>query len=164
MFYKKMIYSAPNVWPIILIIASFILIAIIARLSVLLDMPKVRENTIPIGFQNIADLSALPDINDCGYIDIRKAAKVKSHSRKSHFSWAFHKDSFVCAKGSYRDQLKNKRKLQSMGAVETDGDHAINGYITNNIFHSAPMTLNLLHNIIIKYIVFTLYIYILLVH
>ncbi|XP_043660615.1 phospholipid-transporting ATPase ABCA3 [Drosophila teissieri] len=150
MFYKKMIHTAPNVWPIIMIFTSFVLIAIIARLSVVLDMPKVRQNSIHIGFNDPEDVEKyMPNLKDCGYIDIQTAVKV-NEKNSVDVSRTFDDDSFVCKKGSYRNDLRKKNELSSFGAVEADGDEYLNGYITQDIFHSAPMMLNLLHNVILR--------------
>ncbi|EDV47605.2 ATP-binding cassette sub-family A member 3 [Drosophila erecta] len=150
MFYKKMINTAPNVWPIIMIFTSFILVAIIARLSVLLDMPKERQNSIHIGFKDQEDvIKNMPRLQDCGYIDIRSAVKANK-KRSVDVSRTFNDQSFVCEKGSYRNDLKKKNELSSFGAVEADGDQHLNGYISQDIFHSAPMMLNLLQNVMLR--------------
>ncbi|KAH8304374.1 hypothetical protein KR059_007590 [Drosophila kikkawai] len=153
MFYKKIINSAPNVWPIIMIIATFLLIAIIARLTVLIGSPKNRANSILIGTQELADVSSLPDIKGCGYIDIRSTQTITTTSEDDSRvakSKLFTSDSFVCAKESYRHYLQKSSELKGMGAVESNGDGELNGYIIADIFHSAPMVLNLMHNIILK--------------
>ncbi|XP_037724735.1 ATP-binding cassette sub-family A member 2 [Drosophila subpulchrella] len=150
MFYKKMIHTAPNVWPIIMIFTSFVLIAIIARLSVLLDMPKVRQNTIHIGFMEAADVSkTIPNLKKCGYIDIKPTVKG-AKKLPIETSRTFNAKSFACEKGSYRNDLKKKNEMRSYGAVEADGEQELNGYISQDFFHSAPMMLNLLHNIILR--------------
>ncbi|XP_017056334.1 phospholipid-transporting ATPase ABCA3 [Drosophila ficusphila] len=150
MFYKKMIHTAPNVWPIIMIFTSFVLIAIIARLSVLLDMPKERENSINIGFIKAGDVAkTIPNLKDCGYIDIRSAVKGPS-KREANIHRTFDKTSFACEKGSYRNDLRKKSELRNYGAVEADGEQDLNGYISQDIFHSAPMMLNLLHNVLLR--------------
>ncbi|XP_030386748.1 ATP-binding cassette sub-family A member 3 [Scaptodrosophila lebanonensis] len=151
MFYKKMIHTAPNVWPIIMIFTSFLLIVIIARLAIVLDVPNVRSNTIKIGFTSAEEtVDNIPNLNDCGYIDIRSMTKTLSFKKSNAVSRTFEKDSFVCEKGSYRDNLKDAHKANSLGAVEPSGDQKLNGYISQDTFHSAPMTLNLLHNIILR--------------
>ncbi|XP_017124914.1 phospholipid-transporting ATPase ABCA3 [Drosophila elegans] len=149
MFYKKMIHTAPNVWPIIMIFTSFVLIAIIARLSVLLDMPNMRQNSIHIGFMEPVDVSKIPNLKDCGYIDIR-ADKTVVKKKRIDVSRTFDDKTFACEKGTYRNDLKQKSELKSFGAVEADGEQNLNGYISQDIFHSAPMVLNLLHNIILR--------------
>ncbi|KAH8344779.1 hypothetical protein KR067_006857 [Drosophila pandora] len=151
MFYKKMIHTAPNVWPIIMIITSFILIAIIARLSVMLNVPKERMNEIKLAYDDdkVETIDNIPNLGDCGYINIQSVSKNKNKLQESH-SKVFDKDSLVCEKGNYRNDLKKKDGLTSMGAVEADGEQDINGYISQDIFHSAPVMLNLLHNIILK--------------
>ncbi|KAH8273383.1 hypothetical protein KR018_002046 [Drosophila ironensis] len=142
MFYKKMIHTAPNVWPVIMIFTSFILIVIIARLSVMLNLSKDRMNEMPLGFdEKSTGFDAIPDLSDCGYIEIEKLLKNEL---------TFTEDSFACREGKYRSDLKKKDVLKSIGAVEADGSQEMNGFITQDIFHSAPVTLNLLHNIILK--------------
>ncbi|SPP78075.1 ABC transporter A family member 2 [Drosophila guanche] len=150
MFYKKMIHSAPNIWPIIMIFTSFILIAVIAKMSVMLDVPKVRSNVIQIGFTAAADVNNMPDIKGCGYVDIHSLTKTHHYKRQGNMMSSFTKNSFKCEKGRYRDDLKKVNELKSLGAVEQDGDQIMNGYITQDIFHSAPMMLNLLHNEMLK--------------
>lgn len=151
MFYKKMIHTAPNVWPIIMIITSFILIAIIARLSVMLNVPKERMNEIKLAYddERVESIDNIPNLGECGYINIQSVSKNMNRLMESH-SKVFDKDSLVCEKGNYRDDLKKKAGLTSIGAVEADGEQNINGYISQDIFHSAPVMLNLLHNIILK--------------
>ncbi|EDW65658.1 phospholipid-transporting ATPase ABCA3 [Drosophila virilis] len=151
MFYKKMIHSAPNVWPVIMIFTCFILIVIITRLAMVLDVPNARSNTIPIGFKGEEQyLKNIPDIRECGYIDIRSLAKIPTYKKANAISRTFDANSFACEKGKYRDDLAKKGKQTSLGAVEQNGEQDINGYISQDTFHSAPMMLNLLHNIIIQ--------------
>jgi len=120
-------------------------------LSVLLDMPKVRQNTIHIGFMEAEDVSKIiPNLKKCGYIDIKPTVKgVKKLPIET--SRTFNAKSFACEKGSYRNDLKKKNEMRSYGAVEADGEQELNGYISQDFFHSAPMMLNLLHNIILRY-------------
>ncbi|KAH8409300.1 hypothetical protein KR009_012306 [Drosophila setifemur] len=148
MFYKKMIHTAPNVWPIIMIITSIVLIAIIARLSVLLDVPVSRTNAIPLGIRNEEEvISSIPNLKKCGYINIKTH---KKSAVKKAISNTFNKDSFACKKGSYLKALRHRTELRNLGAVEADGNHELKGYISQDIFHSAPMVLNLLHNVMLK--------------
>ncbi|KAH8284773.1 hypothetical protein KR054_000927 [Drosophila jambulina] len=153
MFYKKMINSAPNVWPIIMIIASFVLIAVVARITVLLGTSRGRANSIRIGFQDPDVVSAIPDVKGCGYIDVKSTTAYRNPAEDDNriaVARVFTKGSFSCEKGSYRDELQKKSELKSMGAVESVGANELNGYITTDIFHSAPMVLNLIHNIILQ--------------
>ncbi|EDW27106.1 GL16574 [Drosophila persimilis] len=152
MLYKKMIHTAPNVWPIIMIFTSFILIAIIAKLSVMLDVPEERSNVIEIGFGSGSEMKNIPDITACGYVDIQSLTKAHHYKRQGggHMMSSFTADSFSCEKGSYRDNLKKMNELKSLGAIEQAGDQTMNGYITQDVFHSAAMMLNLLHNAILK--------------
>ncbi|KAH8390010.1 ABC transporter A family member 1 [Drosophila serrata] len=154
MFYKRMINSAPNVWPVIMIIATFVLIAMIARITVLIGTGKSRANSIRIGFQDPSVISSIPDVKGCGYIDIKSTTTYSTASEEENrvaVARIFTTNSFTCEKGSYRDDLIRMHELKSKGAVELleDGSQ-INGFITTDIFHSAPMVLNLVHNIILK--------------
>ncbi|XP_002133848.2 ATP-binding cassette sub-family A member 2 [Drosophila pseudoobscura] len=152
MLYKKMIHTAPNVWPIIMIFTSFILIAIIAKLSVMLDVPEERSNVIEIGFGSGSEMKNIPDVTACGYVDIQSLTKAHHYKRQGggHMMSSFTAGSFSCEKGSYRDNLKKMNELKSLGAIEQAGDQIMNGYITQDVFHSAAMMLNLMHNAILK--------------
>ncbi|KAH8387874.1 hypothetical protein KR093_009983, partial [Drosophila rubida] len=151
MFYKKMIHSAPNVWPIVMIFACLILIVIVTRFILVLEVPKQRTNVIPLGFKGVTKyLEKIPNIKECGYIDITSLAKRPSYRKVIAPSKVFGPKSFDCAKGSYRDYLKQKSELHSLGAIQLEGAQHIHGYISQDTFHSAPMTLNLLHNIILR--------------
>ncbi|XP_068154604.1 phospholipid-transporting ATPase ABCA3 [Drosophila tropicalis] len=151
MCYKKMVHTAPNVWPVIMIFTSFILIVIIARLCVVLDVPNIRNNTIHIGFRgNINFMDNIPNLNDCGYVDIQSLATTPTYQKVNAISRIFEANSFVCMNGSYRENLKRNAVFASFGAVESDGEQGLDGYISQDTFHSAPMMLNLLHNILIK--------------
>ncbi|XP_060661358.1 phospholipid-transporting ATPase ABCA3 isoform X1 [Drosophila nasuta] len=151
MFYKKMIHSAPNVWPIIMIFACLILIVAITRLAFVLDVPNMRTNVIPLGFKGATkNIKKIPNIRKCGYIDITSLAKTPAYRKVISPSKVFGPNSFDCAKGSYWDYLKQKTELHSLGAIELESDQKIHGYISQDSFHSAPMTLNLLHNIILR--------------
>ncbi|KAH8416825.1 hypothetical protein KR222_006445 [Zaprionus bogoriensis] len=151
MFYKKMVHSAPNLWPIIMVFASCVLIVIITRLGVVLDLPTMRKNSIPLGFKGAEEyIKDIPDVQECGYIDIRSVAETPIYKKSSTISRKFESQSFVCVKSRYKDDLNNMNVLQSLGAVEMEGEQDIRGYISQDTFHSAPMLLNLLHNIILR--------------
>ncbi|KAM8720001.1 hypothetical protein ACLKA7_006114 [Drosophila subpalustris] len=151
MFYKKMIHSAPNVWPIIMIFACLILIVLITRLALVLNVPKMRTNVIPLGFKGATKyLKDIPNIKDCGYIDITSLAKKPAYRKSTRAERVFDSHSFTCNKGNYRDFLRSKSELQSLGAIEMTNDQNIHGYISQDTFHSAPITLNLLHNAILR--------------
>ncbi|ALC48534.1 CG1801, partial [Drosophila busckii] len=151
MFYKKMIHSAPNIWPVIMIFTCFILIVIIARLAIVLDVPNVRKNTIELGFKSSPEyMKNIPDITECGYIGIKSMGKTASYKRTNTITRTFRANSFVCASGNYRDDLTKLEELTSLGAVERLEKQIINGYISTDTFHTAPMMLNLLHNIILQ--------------
>ncbi|KAH8252511.1 hypothetical protein KR032_000293 [Drosophila birchii] len=154
MFYKKLINSAPNVWPIIMIFATFVVIAVVARITVALGMSKNRENSIRIGIHDPAVLSAIPYIKDCGYIDIISTTTFNDPSEGDNHignGRGLTSDSFACEKGSYRDHLITLDELESKGAVElADGGNELNGFISADVFHSAPMVLNLIHNIMLQ--------------
>ncbi|KAH8261712.1 hypothetical protein KR044_002736, partial [Drosophila immigrans] len=157
MFYKKMIHSAPNVWPIFMIFACLILIVAVTRLAFLLDVPAMRTNVIRLGFKGATQhLKKIPNIRECGYIGIKSLAKVPTYRKLVGPSKVFEANSFECAKGNYRDYLKQKSELHSLGAIEMDGEQNVHGYISQDTFHSAPMTLNLLHNIMLRQDVYTL--------
>ncbi|EDW00475.1 GH12891 [Drosophila grimshawi] len=151
MLYKKMIHSAPNVWPVIMIFVSLILVVIITRLAMVLDVNDVHKHNIHLGFKGTTDeLKNIPDINECGYIDIKSLTKIPTYKKANDISRTFEPDSFDCKKGKYADDLINKDVLTSLGAVQHNGDQSLYGYISQDTFHSAPMMLNLLHNIILQ--------------
>lgn len=151
MLYKKMMHSAPNLWPVFMVFASCILILIITSLAVKLDRPFSRKNTIPLGFKGAEDIMMdIPNIMDCGYIDIRTLAKSPIYKNPFSTSRVFESQSFACVPGTYRDDLGSRRVFESLGAVEMEGKQDIRGYISQNTFHTAPMMLNLLHNIILR--------------
>lgn len=151
MLYKKMIHSAPNLWPVFMVFASCILILIITSLAVKLDRPFSRKNTIPLGFKGAEELMKdIPDILHCGYVDIRSLAKPPIYRNPFAVSRIFDSQSFACVQGTYRDDLGIRRVLESLGAVEMEGKQNIRGFISQNTFHTAPMMLNLLHNIILR--------------
>lgn len=111
----------------------------------------MRTNVIPLGFKGATKyLKNIPNIKDCGYIDITSLAKKPAYRKSTKASRVFGPNSFACNKGSYKDYLKRKTELQSLGAVEMASEQDIQGYISQDTFHSAPITLNLLHNIILK--------------
>ncbi|TDG40005.1 hypothetical protein AWZ03_013570 [Drosophila navojoa] len=151
MFYKKMIHTAPNVWPVVMIFSCFFLIVVITRLAIVLNVPNVRKNSIPIGFLGSEEfLKTIPNINNCGYIEIKTVTNVPTYRKANGLSRTFDANSFSCEQGQYRHTLAKKVELTSLGAVEQGGQQDISGYISQDTFHSAPMLLNLLHNIIIQ--------------
>ncbi|KAH8236950.1 hypothetical protein KR038_000867 [Drosophila bunnanda] len=154
MFYKRMINSAPNVWPVVMIIVTFVLVAMIARITLLLGTTKNRANSIRIGFEDSSAIAAIPDINGCGHIVISSTTPYTGSSEDANrvaLSRIFTTDSFTCGKGSYRDELNQMTEIKTFGAVESaEGGNEMHGFITTDIFHSAPMVLNLMHNIILK--------------
>lgn len=150
MLFKKMIHFAPNLWPVIMVFASCILILIITSLAVKLELPYRQNNAIPIGFKGaIQYIKDIPNIQDCGYIDIRAVAESPVY--KGPDSRIFTSKSFTCIQKSYKESLGSKRGvLESLGAVEIEGKQNMHGYISQDTFHSAPMMLNLLHNIVLR--------------
>lgn len=150
MLFKKMLHFAPNLWPIILVFASCILILIITSLAVKLELPYRRNNAIALGFKGAIEyIKDIPNIMECGYIDIRAVAESPVY--KGPDSRIFSSESFACVQNSYKKTLGSKRgALESLGAVEMEGKQDMRGYISQDTFHSAPMMLNLLHNIILR--------------
>lgn len=150
MLFKKMIHFAPNLWPIIMVFASCILILIITNLAVKLELPYRRNNAIALGFKGAIEcIKNIPNILDCGYIDIRAVAESPVY--KGPDSRIFTSKSFACIPNRYKQTLGSKRGvLESLGAVEIEGKQDMHGYISQDTFHSAPMMLNLLHNIILR--------------
>lgn len=151
MLYKKMIHTAPNLWPVFMVFASCILILIITSLAVKLDRPFSRKNTIPLGFKGAEEfIQSIPNISQCGYVDIRSLAKPPVYRNPAAASRLFDSHSFACVEGTYRDDLGSRTVIESLGAVEMEGKQDIRGFISQNTFHTAPMMLNLLHNIILR--------------
>ncbi|XP_053949005.1 phospholipid-transporting ATPase ABCA3 [Anastrepha ludens] len=139
---KKLIHQVPNYIPLITIAVSFlfiILIAIMAKHS--LRLPTGRYNPINLGATK--DLN-LDTIKDCKNIQIKSVIKSKTYGEKS---MKFDEKSLDCLDTHYGQLLKESRSVtDKFGAVEVKGD-TYTCWINQRIFHSAPVVLNLMHNI-----------------
>uniref|UniRef100_W8C2K9 ATP-binding cassette sub-family A member 5 n=1 Tax=Ceratitis capitata TaxID=7213 RepID=W8C2K9_CERCA len=141
---KKLIHQAPNFVPLITIGVSFLfilLIAIMGRHS--LHVPPTRYNPIELGATKDVDLSAF---KDCKTIQIYNPIKERQKGSNAD-SLRFDQNSLRCLNVGYENYLKKSVQIgDKYGAVELNGDK-YTCWINQRIFHTAPLVLNLMHNI-----------------
>ncbi|XP_054087547.1 phospholipid-transporting ATPase ABCA3 isoform X2 [Zeugodacus cucurbitae] len=139
---KKLIHQAPNFVPLITMSVSFLfilLITIMARNS--MNVPPTRYNPIQLGATSDIDLTSF---KDCKNIQISDPIKQKGVGESS---FKFDENSLRCLHVGYENYLKKSISvLDKYGAVEINGD-TYTCWINQHIFHTAPLVLNLMHNI-----------------
>lgn len=147
LLYKKLLYQAPNVVPLIIMFLALLLILIVHEMSQY-DASYAR---IEMGFSPQHGMEILRSRNDCKYLEISDL----DNSNILTFTWTTQKwliSDLKCGNSTYREALLSAMSTyNSFGAIEKDGQEShINLWINERIFHSAALTLNLAHNIILK--------------
>lgn len=108
-----------------------------------LHVPPTRYNPIELGATKDVDLSAF---KDCKTIQIYNPIKERQKGSNAD-SLRFDQNSLRCLNVGYENYLKKSVQIgDKYGAVELNGDK-YTCWINQRIFHTAPLVLNLMHNI-----------------
>ncbi|XP_073834892.1 phospholipid-transporting ATPase ABCA3 isoform X2 [Musca autumnalis] len=154
MLYKKMIHQAPNIIPIIMIFVVFLLILLINKMTNLIHIPSTQNEGIHLGLpRNATTRGFIDNFQNCSFIevtDVRSAEyQLKLNNKPKYFLFK----QFECGQGAYReDVLHDIGVYDKFAAVEyqedKSGDMIL--WINEKIFHSAALSLNLAHNLILS--------------
>ncbi|XP_037900439.1 ATP-binding cassette sub-family A member 3 [Glossina fuscipes] len=153
MIYKKMIHQTLNILPVIMTFGLLFLILLTNHLFSLVKIPTTMENGIHLGI-SMEEISAnkFKELTDCSYIVIDGVNEEKLLATKSHLQYLFY-ENLTCGNMSYTDYIRTDRAaaISKLGAVELKTPNKnFSIWINDLTFHTAPMVLNLAHNIILR--------------
>lgn len=153
MLYKKMIHQTLNIVPVIMTFGLLFLILLTNHLFSLVKIPKTMENGIHLGIsKEETSADKFEELKDCNYIQIDGVDEEKLSTRKAHLQYLFY-GNLKCGNISYTDYIRANRMdaVTKLGAVEIKTPNKnFSIWINDYTFHTAPMVLNLAHNIILR--------------
>ncbi|XP_061396881.1 phospholipid-transporting ATPase ABCA3-like [Musca vetustissima] len=154
MLYKKMIHQAPNIIPIIMIFVVFLLILLINEMTKLLRIPSTQNEGIHLGLpRNATERDFLSQFDNCSFVEVAEIQtadyQLKLNNKPKYFLFK----RFECGQGPYQEDLLSDTGIyDKFGAVEYQGpsrqDMVL--WINEKIFHTAAISLNLAHNLILS--------------
>uniref|UniRef100_A0A1I8NCP5 ABC transporter domain-containing protein n=1 Tax=Musca domestica TaxID=7370 RepID=A0A1I8NCP5_MUSDO len=140
LFYKKLLYQASNMVPVLAIFLSLLVIAVI---------PEMFKNTKSLNRIEISLDSGefLKNSKNCTYFEI-------SDLSQTQFYWKPQKlliNSLKCGgTKNYHQQIKPGMNYDKVGAVEKIDENHLKLWINERIFHSPAVVLNLAENVILR--------------
>lgn len=153
MLYKKMIYQAPNIIPFIMIFVVFLLILLINELTKRINCPSSINEGIQLGIPiNSTTRDVLKNFQECSYVEITETKSAKYRTKLNNKPIYFLFKRFDCGHHSYKEDISQETGIyDKLGAVEIlEGGKQMILWINERIFHTAALSLNLAHNIILK--------------
>ncbi|KAL9878361.1 ATP-binding cassette sub-family A member 17 isoform 2-T2 [Glossina fuscipes fuscipes] len=152
MLYKKWISTAPNIMPIIIIFVAIVVILLINELTKSVQPISNIERGGMMGFRLYEPTRKIVDniSTDCEHVEIRDLQQGSMTSKFSitHHSYIF--KTFRCAKERFHDIMEySSYKFNQKGAVQIIGNE-FTVWASQNIFHTAPVTLNLAQNMMLR--------------
>lgn len=152
MLYKKLITTAPNIMPIIIIFVVFSLIFLINELTKTIQPLSNIERGGMMGFRLYETSRKIVDdiSDDCEHVEIKELQQGSMASKFSitHHSYIF--QTFECVKERFHDIMEyNFYKFNQKGVVQIIGNE-FTVWASQNIFHTAPVTLNLAQNMMLR--------------
>ncbi|XP_075157087.1 phospholipid-transporting ATPase ABCA3 [Haematobia irritans] len=153
MLFKKMIHQAPNVIPIVMIFGVFLLILFINEMTKRIRIPSAHNKGIHLGLSiNATSRGLLDDFRNCSFVEIIETLSAQYQTKLNNKPKLFLFKHFECGKQTYKlDILDDMGIYDKLGAVEIleKGKHMAL-WINERIFHTAVLSLNLAHNLILS--------------
>ncbi|XP_037937452.1 ATP-binding cassette sub-family A member 3-like [Teleopsis dalmanni] len=148
MFYKKLVYQAPTIIPLLMVLFSVILILAINPLTSIFTSYEDREYfmELGVGSNDTNNAAILQNLLDCKTILIKSldhAQKAKNGVKHRVFKL----DSFECSNRSFIDYMKfnESKKHSHYGGLEEQKNNTV--WFNIRSFHSAAYSMNLAENI-----------------
>lgn len=166
MAFKKVINQAPSFLPLVMIFVVFFLILGIHKMSKVLYVPPKEDIYIELGLRSSAvtvkTLSAglssrnvkqlFTPLVDCSTICLKRMGDKGSYSRIN--PRIYNEKSLFCIETTtYKEYIsENSNMSYTVGGIEKNDSEPITyiAWYNQKIFHSAPVVLNLLHNLILR--------------
>uniref|UniRef100_A0A1I8MJ80 ABC transporter domain-containing protein n=1 Tax=Musca domestica TaxID=7370 RepID=A0A1I8MJ80_MUSDO len=154
LLYKKMIHQAPNLIPIIMIFVVFLLILLINAMTNTIRVPSTQNEGINLGLRRNASKRGQLDNfrRNCSFIEVAGVQTAEYQLKLNNKPKYFLFENFECGRVSYQEDVKNDVGIyDKFGAVEWQehGKQMI-VWINEKIFHTAALSLNLAHNVILS--------------
>ncbi|XP_067641824.1 ATP-binding cassette sub-family A member 17 [Eurosta solidaginis] len=139
---KKLIQQASNYIPLIAIgVSIFCMLLVAAMAKYNLQLPS-KYHSMRLGFVKNLDLT---EYSNCKLVYIKSVRRSKFLGDNSMM---FHENSFGCVNMTYEEYLRGSKNVKNkFGAVQINDDNNYELWINQRIFHSAPLVLNLMHNL-----------------
>lgn len=153
MLYKKMIHQAPNIIPIIMIFAVFLLIVLINEMTKRIHVPSTVNDGIHLGLpQNASSRGLLDQFGNCSFVEIVETLPAQQQTKLNNKPKYFLFKQFECGQKSYQQNILHDPGIyDKLGAVEFKKQGRLMIlWINERIFHTAVLSLNLAHNLILR--------------
>lgn len=150
LLYKMMLHQASRLMPVIMFLVVMVLFLLLILFTEVLAPKLQGDVSLNLGLPDNQDRSEFQKYTSCRFIE---AIRSKFKERDLNTKYSYTPTRYICGTEDYATYLRNKTAgdFDTLGAVdynETTNDFRL--WLNMHVFHSAGVTLNMVHNLILK--------------